>query len=152
MADLDFIELQGNGVLLEAARLLRLFAQVKDKPGKVTRGNCEYAERVARHCFSMHQKLEGVAPGANAAGWEALIDSDDESGTASPALGALALEKSREAFDAWHSQLGIAVDAVGFVFGQIDDTGLGSVADVLHVRLEGLLGDAPWPGGGTARS
>lgn len=154
MADLDFKELQGNGLLLEAARLLLLMSQSKDKPHKVTRGSCEYAARVARYCFARHQELEGASPGGKAAAWESLFDStlrlDPDPVPSNSVASANSLEKSREVFNSWHSQLAIAVDATAYLFNQVEDGGVSSVAGILLSRFENLLEVCPWPGGGTA--
>lgn len=162
----------GNGYLLEAAKLLAMVPEWKEKPGKLREGLAQLSVRASRYLVNAYVKAEGLPDkkkfelfeqiqprlqemkAAVQAGREArgVVQPEETTGGA-PACGEVPAVDTGysdfiQALNTWHVEMACAVDGLRYLLDQVDYDStdpLGGLAYIVKGRAQELIEHCPFP-------
>lgn len=147
MAGIEYIDLQGNEVILKAVEYLRMLPEWKAKPGKLRTGHVEYCELIARHLINLYCHLEGK-PLTEKIELNETINplAQERDERAAQRNEEATLKGFSEVLNKWHLELAIVDTGIDHVVSSIDgDEAMGAIGYVLKNRLHHLVESCPFP-------
>lgn len=147
MAGIEYIDLQGNEVILKAVEYLRMLPEWKAKPGKLRAGYVEYGELIARHLINLYCQLEGKPLAEKIELNETINPLEQErEERATQRNEEATLKGYTEVLNQWHTELSIVETGIDHVVSSIeDDEAMGAIGYVLKNRLHHLVESCPFP-------
>lgn len=139
-------DLQGNEPIIKAVEYLRMLPEWKDKPAKLKTGHVEFAQLLARYLVNLYCTLEGKTLTEKIDLDHALDPlAEDREATRQANNQDMGLQSYKAQLDEWHLEISMAIDALRFVAGQVDDDRLSSVTHLAERRADDLLSTLPYP-------